>query len=145
MKKGQISLDLMITLIVVLIVISSLSLLIFNFKSSQEKTLIEQQLSESSQKTASFITTLQTMSDTNFYAELKINKIQYEDEKGNLKKVYPIITVFDANKIQFLVTVTTKTGGFYTVDSNSYFSKNTDMNIVLTDVPHTGILVIKNA
>lgn len=144
MQKGQISLDLLITLIVVLIVISSLSLLITNFKSTQEKILIEQQLQDSSQKTASFITALQILSDRNFSIEFKINKIQYEDEKGNVKNTYPNVNIFDSNIINFSVNVSTKSG-FYTIDSNANFYKNTDTNIILDRLTNEGIVVIKNA
>lgn len=144
MQKGQISLDLLITLIVVLIVISSLSLLITNFKSTQEKILIEQQLQDSSQKTASFITALQILSDRNFSIEFKINKVQYEDEKGNVKNTYPNVNIFDSNIINFSVNVSTKSG-FYTIDSNANFYKNTDTNIILDRLTNEGIVVIKNA
>ncbi len=140
MKNGQISLDLLLTIIVVIIVVTSFAFVSQSTRQSQDIMIAQSQLKEISSKTAAFITTTKTISDTNYYIELKINKIRYTDSKGNNKSAYPQIKILDGNKLITLLEI-----DGVTLDANDYFSKSKNTNINVDEVKTIGKMVISNA
>ena len=140
MEKGQISLDLLLTIIVVIIVITSFTFLAQSTRQSQDVMLTQSQLKDISTKTSSFITSTKTISDSNFYIEFKINKIRYTDSKGNNKTSYPEITIIDGNKLRVWLEIDGTI-----LDANNYFAKSLKTTITTTEVKPFGILVISNA
>jgi hypothetical protein len=141
MKKGQISFDLLITLIVVVIVVSAFTQIISSIKTNQEIVLLEDQLKTIAEKTANTITATQTISDTNFYIEIKISKINYGDEKGANQTTYPKIIITDQNKL----TLYTNLSNGQRLDANAYFYTPSNVQIITNAASTTGILVIKSA
>ena len=93
MKKGQISADLLLTLIVVIITITALGAIVLNYSEAQERSRVQQQLQYTANKTASIITATQALEDTTFTITTQIAKITFIDESKNTKKVYPNIRV----------------------------------------------------
>jgi hypothetical protein len=75
--KGQISLDLIFILIVVLIFIGTMSAFAENFRQTYEETLLKNQLRTLSSNYATFITKTQTITDSNFITKIKIDEINY--------------------------------------------------------------------
>ena len=140
MKKGQISLDLMLTLIIALIIIASFSYIITNYNSGKEKMLTENQLKMTSSKTAALITTTQALYDTNFAISEKISKIKFVDSNGNNLQIYPKITInSDKNTLSASIQLNGETISY---DNNFYASGGTIIDTA--EVETSGVLVIKN-
>ncbi|MFA5125580.1 MAG: hypothetical protein WC462_01075 [archaeon] len=144
MQKAQISLDLLLTLIIAIIIISSFNGLTENFRIDKEKMLVEQQLNDITLKTASVITSTQSLADTNFYIELAINKIQYVDEKGNTHNIYPDIVYMPDDKKLALSTVISTKYGSIDINSFAYISKTSNTDINTIPIRTKGFMVIKN-
>ncbi|MFA6268788.1 MAG: hypothetical protein WCW13_03875 [archaeon] len=142
MKKGQITLDLMLTFILMIVVITGFSGVILNFKNTQEKILVQEQLYTISSKTSSLITATQALADTNFTIALHIDKINYADAKGNNVITRPQIRV-DESKLIVFAQITTNEGDVL-IDSNNYFYKNPSTKINTDNLQTNGILVITN-
>ena len=140
MKKGQLSFDMLITLIIAVIVISAFTQLIITIKTNQETVLIKDQLKTIAEKTANLITTTQTLEGTNYFIETKISKINYADANGLNKKTYPKILIEDNNKIIFYEILPTGEK----IDANAYFYKPVKTQIITDKVSTSGILTIKN-
>jgi len=81
MQRGQISIDLIIALIVVIMAAGSMATVLDGYRAGQDKILLENQVRMESLRLSNFITASQAMSDINFYAVEPISKISY---KGNL-------------------------------------------------------------
>ena len=128
-KRGQISMDLLITLIVTIIVGSSLIYFVDNFKENNGKMLLENQLRTEAAKLSSEITSSQAMGDTNFTAEIRIDKVNYN---GTL--FYPeIIIDSDRNIVRVAESQSP-----YKLDTNSYYHALEGTTIYITE----GYLVI---
>jgi hypothetical protein len=100
--KGQISLDLIFTLIIVLIFIGTISVFADNARQHTQEVLLKNQLRIIGSNYATYITKAQTLTDTTFVAKLKIDEINY-----NGKRYFPIfafednlltIKIFDSNQ-----------------------------------------------
>jgi len=144
MQKAQLSLDLLLTLIVAIMIISSFGGLIENFRIDEEKLLVQRQLNDITIKTASVITSAQSIADTDFYIELAVNKIQYVDEKGNTHNIYPdIIVIADDNKLAASTVISTKSG-LIEINSSAYISKTSNTDINTSQIKTRGVLVVKN-
>ena len=76
--KGQISLDLIFTLIVVLMFISSTVILAENVRQGHEEALLKNQLRIIGSNYSSFITKTQAITDTTFTTKLKLDTINYQ-------------------------------------------------------------------
>jgi hypothetical protein len=139
MQKGQLSIDLLVTLILVLIIISGIALVISTYSTSADNLTITQQLNYGASNTAALITTTQAISDSKFTIDLKINKINYTDERKNNKLEYPNISIIDENTILFSKTVR---GTTYTASAPFYKTPDTNINTSLAST--NGILVISN-
>jgi len=93
-NKGQISIDLLITLVVAIIVIVSITAFFSNYSANQEKMLLQNQLDMTASKISAFITSSQAMNGTTFTAKMPIEQISYAGER-----FYPTIAIqSDENK-----------------------------------------------
>jgi hypothetical protein len=107
---------------------------------TQNTIFTQNQLKEISTKTAAFITSTQTISDSNFYLELKLNKIKYTDSKGNNKSSFPEIAITDGNKLRVWLNIDGTI-----LDANDYFGKGKTAVIKIDEVNTFGKLVIRSA
>ncbi len=139
MQKGQLSIDLLVTLILVLIIISGITLVISTYSTGADNLTITQQLNYGAQNTAALITTTQMISDSKFTIDLKLGRISYTDERKNNKLEYPDVAIIDQNTIRLSKTVR---GTIYSASAPFY--KTPDTNINLTLAQTNGILVISN-
>lgn len=94
MQKGQISLDFLITILVVTITMSSLALIITSIESSQEEILLTNQIKQTANELSSTIIASQVMQDTNFYSQIKIDNLIYKNSE-----FFPQITLNDSNLV----------------------------------------------
>ena len=124
MKKGQISIDLLLTLVVVILVVFAIGAIVLTYSEASERSKIQQELQYTANKTAALIISSQALSDTNFIIESKIGKIFYSDENKNNRNVYPTILVFDGNKINVSITFKGQKQ-----DANAYFYTDADTQV----------------
>jgi len=100
--KGQISLDLIFTLIVVLMFISATMILAENIRHGHEESLLKNQLRIIGSNYSSFITKTQAITDTQFITKLKLDVINYQGKKYtpdlNFEDNLLIITIKDSNQ-----------------------------------------------
>jgi len=129
MNKGQISIDLLVTLIVVILVISGFGIVLTNFQEHQEEFFTKNQLETNALKLANFITSTQTIGDMNFTSKMPIQKISYKD--NSLK---PQITI-DKNFIVLSISQNNKK-----IEARNYFSKPKNSTIIIDELQ----LVITN-
>jgi len=139
MQNGQLSIDLLVTLLLVIIIVSGITVIISTYASSAENLIITQQLNYGATNTASLITTAQTLSDSKFTIQLELNEINYTDERKNNKIEYPEVNIIDGNILRFSKTIKGKT-----YDANAQFYKTPNTNIKVDLIPDYGILVITN-
>jgi len=140
MEKGQISIDLLITLIVAIIAVGAMGAIIATYSEAQERSTIQQQLQYDALKTASLITASQALSDTNFRIESRIGAIFYTDENNNYHSAYPDMNIITNNKLNLSLTVKGQKQ-----DANAYFYADTLTTISTDSVKATGTVVITNA
>jgi uncharacterized protein (UPF0333 family) len=81
MKRGQISLDLIMTLIIALIIIGASFSIINNIKETNENVFLQNQLKEKASKYANFINSTSILDGTIFRTEIKIDEIIFENGK----------------------------------------------------------------
>jgi hypothetical protein len=117
--------------------------IITNFKITQEKMLVYEQLAEISSNTAGIITSSESLRNTTFQINYKINKINYTDKLGDNKSVWPKM-IIDSNKLITYIIMDTLLGT-EKVDYNSTFYKSAGTTVVVANVETTGRIVIKNA
>jgi len=121
MQKGQISIDLLITLIVVIMVIGAFTIILSGFQDGQEKFFLQSQLKVNSSKLATFITSSGAISDTNFTTQTLIHKVNYKNVSTR-----PLILI-DTNYITLFVE--TNSG---IIEAKAFFSKpkNSTISII---------------
>lgn len=95
MKKGQISLDLIFSLLIVIIFITTMFFFIEDFKESKENINLENKLTEQAINAVSFINNSRVMLDTEFESKLLIKQINYKNQL-----IFPTINVTN-NEITF--------------------------------------------
>ncbi len=139
MQKGQLSIDLLVTLILALIIISGAGYVVSTYSTSADTLNVTQQLNYQATNTAALITTTQTISDAKFTIDLKLSRITFTDERKNNKMEYPEVEIIDNNTIKLSKTVK---GITHTATANFY--KTPDTNINTTLAQSNGILVITN-
>ncbi|MCX6804202.1 MAG: hypothetical protein NTY48_06595 [Candidatus Diapherotrites archaeon] len=93
MKKGQISLDLVISIVSMLVIIGALNAITTTYIDSGEISNTTQQLELAVNTTANIINEAQILSDTNFRVETKVPKIKYKESGGESKTVYPKVEI----------------------------------------------------
>ncbi len=79
-ENGQISLDLIFSLLIVVIFITTMLFFISDYKTSKENIALENNLKNESINLASFINSASIMNDTNFETKILIKKINYGGE-----------------------------------------------------------------
>lgn len=141
MQKGQLSIDLLITLVIVVAVVLSMASIMLIYSESQERSTIQQQLQYTADKTADLITSTSALDDSNFYLETKILKVYYTDENKNYRGVYPAINILLPDSI-LNVSITIKG---QKQDANAYFYKDTSTNVETSNAATNGSVVIKRA
>ena len=129
MQKGQISIDLLITLIVVVMVLGAFTIILSGFQSSQEEFFLKEQLKENASGLAAFITSSNAISDINFTTQTFIHKVNYKNSS-----IRPSISI-DVNYI----ILTFDTGDGF-VEAKSFFSKPLGSTVTLNDT----MLVVSN-
>ena len=140
MKKGQISLDLLVALLAAIITVSAISGIMLTYSEAQERSTAQQQLQYTATKTASIITASQALSDTNFSVELRIGKIFYTDENKQYISEYPSMGFIDNNTIS--VSINIKGQAQY---ENANFYAGAGTNIDANKVATEGLVVIRYA
>ena len=131
MERGQISIDLLITLIIVIMVIGAFTIILNSFQTGQEEFFLRTQLRENSSTLASFITSTNAISDTNFTTQLMIHHVSY---KNILKQ--PVVTIIDQNYLKLTINI----GDDITITESSFFSKPNNSTVLLDGK----LLVISN-
>ena len=97
MIRGQISIDLLITLIVVIMIIGAFTLILTDFQNEQEEFFLKAQLKENSSKLATFITSTNAINDSNFTAQTLIHNISYKNVS-----IRPLVSI-DTNFISLTI------------------------------------------
>jgi len=120
MQRGQISIDLLITLIIAIMVIGAFTIILNGFQTGQEEFFLRTQLRESSSTLASFVTSTNAISDTNFTTQLMIHHVSY---KNILKQ--PVVTIIDQNYVKLTIDI----GDGVTITESSFFSKPTNSQV----------------
>ena len=144
MRKGQISIDLLLTAVVAIIVIAAIGGLVTNFRTAQEKISAQTQLEEITQKTASFITAAQALEGIKFNITYQVGKINYADENGNNKTVYPKMSINADKNVLVAAIQLPSPQGKETINSKSAIYYNTAKTIVNTTETETnGKIVIE--
>jgi len=132
MQKAQVSLDLVLSILAVIIIASSLMFMAENTKENQSKTTLNLQLKSIAAESASFITSSRAIENTSFLATQKIRKVHYLNDY-----FYPEITInSDTNKL----TVFTKIGEEI-IKAESSFTRSPQSTITYEDQK----LVIRDA
>ena len=144
MKRGQISLDLLLSLIVAIIVVTSFYSLITEYRKVEEQQNTQQQINLLTENTANLITSTQSLSDTNFNIQIKIQKISYIDSNNATQNEYPqlsIISTLDANILNAKLIIAP--GKIIDHNSTIIIEPNTKIDFINTQT--RGLLVIRNA
>lgn len=129
MKNGQISLEFLLTLMVLIIASASLLIISNNILETQSEIFLENQLKLSAHKLSLFITSSQSLDDTNFYSKTKIKPLNYDNTL-----FFPTIQI-EENKITLKETISGKN---IEVEETFYKNANTIVEI------EKNYLVIKN-
>ncbi|HNV01000.1 MAG TPA: hypothetical protein PKK60_01075 [archaeon] len=103
MKNGQISLDLLITILAIFVALSGLSLIGNDIKETQEDIFLQNQLKEQGNEISLLINTAQTLSDTNFYSKITLRKVIYKNTTFT-----PNFTIIDENTFEISENLTGK-------------------------------------
>ncbi|MEI7961672.1 MAG: hypothetical protein WCI04_05035 [archaeon] len=140
MKKGQISIDLLLTLVIVLLAVISMGAIALTYSEANEISTIQQELQYTANKTAALITSTQAISDSNFSIEAKIGKVFFTDENKNYKSTYPNMDIIDGNKIILSITI-----NGLRQDANAFFYKDINTIIDTTNFSSNGKVVIRRA
>jgi hypothetical protein len=113
MQKGQISIDLLLTLILALAVITSMSYMLTEIKNTHEENTARNSLFVLTQKTASLINATNTLNDTNYSIQIKLDKITYTNKEGTVINIYPTVTIDpDSGELILSAKINEKTVNF---------------------------------
>lgn len=91
--RGQISIDLIFTVLLAIIITGSLVSVLGNIADTQEKVLIKQELNKTALDISVATLQAQALKDSNFIIELQIQPIFYKNKIG-----YPLVSV-ESDKI----------------------------------------------
>jgi hypothetical protein len=122
MQRGQISIDLLITLIIVIMIVSAFTLILTGFQKGHEEFFLRTQLSENATKLATFITSTNSLSDTNFTTKILVQPVNYK----NISR-QPFITI---NPGEITLTMDTNDG---LVKESAFFSTPPGSNVTVVD------------
>jgi hypothetical protein len=138
MQKGQISIDLLLTILAAVIILISFNGLITSSYLSQDKINTKQQLDLENEKIVNLITQTQMINDTNYTISTMLTKIYYLDENKIQLHKYPDINIQN-NTLTLRIN-----NGKEIIESTKRFSKNTNTKIVLGSTQISGSIVITN-
>lgn len=88
MQKGQISLDLIFSLLILIIFITTMFFFVEDFKESKENINLENKLNTQAITAVAFINSSRVMLDTDFESKLLIERINYKNEL-----IFPTINI----------------------------------------------------
>lgn len=137
--KGQISIDLLITLLAAIIVITAFGAIIVTNTQAQEKASIQNQLSLEASKLASIITASGALNDTKFTIEFQSNPIYFTDANKNSAFVYASAQTIDANTLKLWISKAD-----INQSSGATYYANPGVSIAIADLNRTGIMVVSN-
>ncbi len=138
MQKGQISVDLLFTIVAALIILVSFNGLINSTYSDQDRINLKQQLDMENIKITNLISQTQMIDDSIFRITLNLEKISYLDSNNNQLKEYPVAIIKD-NTLSLSINT-----GSELIESTKTFSKNKNTIIILGSNDTKGTLVITN-
>lgn len=139
MQKGQISVDLLFTIVAALIIIISFNSLITSTYLSQDKIGLKQQLDMENTKITNLITQTQMIDNSTFRISANLKKMSYLDSNNNQVKEYPLADIKD-NTLILSINL-----GNEIIESKKTFSKSAKTLIILGTDEQKGTLVITNA
>jgi len=102
MKKGQISIDLTLTIIVAVLIIMAFSGVTTQIRDNQKEINLKNQLENEAIEISNLINTTQLFNNTNFIVEKEINWVNFGE------KIFPPIVSIDENKIIISETISGK-------------------------------------
>lgn len=140
MQKGQISIDLLITLAVVVVAIGVIGSITLTYSQEQEKSAVQQELQYTANKTASIITASGILADSNFRIETTTGKVFYSDENKNYRSAYPQISTPVAGTLNVSITINGQKQ-----DANASFYLAQGITLDTTSAAATGKVVITHA
>ena len=138
MQKGQVSIDLIFTLVAAFIIINSFNTLIHESYLSQDRVNAKQQLDIESDKLANFITQTQLIDDSVFRITTILGKISYLDSNKTPVQEYPDTNIYPNYLVLSINT------GKEEIKSIKEFSKNLKTTIIVDNEESKGIIVITN-
>jgi len=138
MQKGQISIDLLLSILAAIIILVSFNVLINSSYLSQDRISTKQQLDLENEKIVNLITQTQIIDDSNFTINTTLAKIYYLTENKIQLRKYP-----DINIQNNLLTLSIDNGK-EKIESSKRFSKNPNTKIILGVNELKGSIVITN-
>jgi len=138
MQKGQISIDLLFSVLAAILIVLSFNGLINSSYLSQDKINTKQQLELENEKITNLITQTQMIDNSVYRINLTFEKISYLDENKIQIKGYP-----DALIQGNLLTLSINTGK-EKIESTKSFSKGLNTNIIIGTEDTKGSIVITN-
>jgi len=138
MQKGQISIDLLFTIVAAILIVVSFNTLINSTYLSQDNINTKQQLDLENEKITNLITQTQMIDDSNYKISTTLAKVNYLDENKNSVKEYPTAIIQNNNLILSI------NNGEETIESVKRFSKGPNTRIILGTNETKGLIVITN-
>ncbi len=136
MQKGQISIDLLFTIVAAVLIVVSFNGLVNSTYMSQDRISTKQQLDLENQKLTNLITQTQIIDDYNYQIITTLEKINYLDQNKNQVKEYPIASVSN-NILKLSIN-----NGTEVIESQKPFYKNANTTIKIGKDENAGTIVI---
>lgn len=138
MQKGQISIDLLLTILAAIIILVSFNGLITSSYLSQDKINTKQQLDMENEKLVNLITQSQMIDDSNYTINTTLSKIYYLTENKIQLREYPDIII---QNNMLTLSINMENGK---IESSKRFAKNPNTRIILGVNELKGSIVITN-
>jgi uncharacterized protein (UPF0333 family) len=136
MKKGQISIDLLFTLIAIFLIANTFVVFFNSTYQSQDRINTKTQLDMENDKITNIITQSQMIDDSVYKIELTFNKIKYLDQNKNQVYSYPTAKIEDSTLKLSIDT------GNEIIESVRNFSKDSDTSLIFGQDEEKGKIVI---
>ena len=125
-ERGQVSIDLLISLLIMVLFIASMAYFVTDFKNTQENIILENQLKTIASNMTAFITSANALEGTTFSATMVIPDIIYKE-----KTIAPNVSI---------------NGNTITIDANGQsvskeFTNNSDQNNLSVIVSNNSVVV----
>lgn len=138
MQKGQISIDLLFTILAAIIILASFNTLINSSYLGQDKINIKQQLDLENERIVNLITQAQMIDDSNYIINTNLEKIYYLNENKLQLHEYPDINIQNNT---LTLSINTEKGK---IRSSKSFAKNPNTKIIFGINELKGSIVINN-